>query len=491
MRWLRRILIGIALILATVFAVRAWDSQRGEPLAVWQTFVPTEMTTEQLKGANWAAYIAAEDAARAEVKAEVIDTLDPGTCALENRYCPRSPMFPGKFKQDWNRSTILEPAGPPVGAAVFLHGLTDAPYSLRHVAQAYQARGWVALLLRVPGHGTVPAGLTKVTTDQWRAATQLAMREAQKRVGPGKPIHLVGYSNGAALAVDHALLALADPALVKPDRLVLLSPAIGITGAARFAGLAGLPAIFPAFAKAAWLDLFPEYNPYKYNSFPVNAARQSFAMTVLIRDGMAARTADGTLKNMPPITAFQSVVDATITMPTLVTGLFNQLPANGSELVLFDMNRDAVFRPLLNTGAAPDLDALMGKGPRNYAYTLITNKGDARVVVAETTPAGATTATATPLGLEWPREIFSVGHIAIPFPLDDGLYGTEPNPADPQGIQLGALALRGERGVLVVPPSLLMRISANPFFPYMMQRIEAGIAPAATAAVTAAATPAP
>ena len=124
-------------------------------------------------------------------------------------------MFPGKFKQDWNRSTILTPAGTPVGAAVFLHGLTDAPYSLRHIARAYQARGWVAVLLRVPGHGTVPAGLTKVTTEQWRAATQLAMREARKRVGAGKPIHLVGYSNGAALAVDHALLALADPALIK------------------------------------------------------------------------------------------------------------------------------------------------------------------------------------------------------------------------------------------------------------------------------------
>ena len=482
MRWLRRILIGIALILATIFAVRAWDSQRGEPLAEWQTFVPTELSTEQLKTADWAAYVAAENAARAEVKAEVIDKQDPKTCSLDNRYCPRSPVFPGNMKEDWNRSTILEPAGPPVGAAVFLHGLTDAPYSLRHAARAYQARGWVALLIRLPGHGTVPAGLTKVTTDQWRGATQLAMREARKRVGAGKPIHMVGYSNGAALAVDHTLLALADPALIRPDRVVLMSPAIGITGAARFAGLAGLPAVFPAFAKAAWLDLFPEYNPYKYNSFPVNAARQSFAMTVLIRDGMAARTADGTLKTMPPIVAFQSVVDATITMPTLVTGLFNQLPANGSELVLFDMNRDRAFRPLLNTSAAPNLDTLMGKGPRAYAYTLITNKGDARVVVAETTPAGATSPVATPLGLEWPREIFSVGHIAIPFPLDDGLYGTIPNPADPQGIQLGSLALRGERGVLVVPPSLLMRISANPFFPYMMQRIEAGITPTATPA---------
>lgn len=481
MHWLHLILKALALIVLTIFAFRAWASQRGEPLAAWQTFVPTELSPEQLKTADWAAYIAAEDAARAEVQVKVIDKLDPQTCPLANRYCPRSPMFPGHFQQDWNRSTLLEPAQAPVGVAVFLHGLTDSPYSLRHIARAYQARGWLALLLRLPGHGTVPAGLTKVTTAQWRAATQLAVREASKRVGPGKPLHLVGYSNGAALAVDHTLQALADPALIKPDRLVLLSPEIGISGAARYAGLAGLPSIFPAFAKAAWLDLYPEYNPYKYNNFPVNAARQSFAMTELVRKGMAARSADGTLKNMPPIVAFQSVVDATITMPTLVTGLFNQLPANGSELVLFDMNRNRVNLSLLNTAAAPDLDKLMGKAPRNYAYTLITNKDNTRVVAAETTPAGTTKTDAVPLGLEWPQEMFSVGHIAIPFPLDDGLYGNIPNPADTQkSIQLGSLALRGERNALVVPPDLLMRVSANPFFPYMLQRIEAGIPTPAT-----------
>jgi hypothetical protein len=35
---------------------------------------------------------------------------------------------------------------------------------------------------------------------------------------------------------------------------------IGITRFARFAGLAALPAILPAFAKAAWLSVLPEFN---------------------------------------------------------------------------------------------------------------------------------------------------------------------------------------------------------------------------------------
>ena len=54
---------------------------------------------------------------------------------------------------------------------------------------------------------------------------------------------------------------------------------IGITRFARFAGLAGLPALLPAFANAAWLSNLPEFNPFKYNSFPVNGARQSYRLT--------------------------------------------------------------------------------------------------------------------------------------------------------------------------------------------------------------------
>ena len=48
---------------------------------------------------------------------------------------------------------------------VFLHGLTDSPYSLRHLAALYRDRGFIALGIRLPAHGTVPAALSKVTWD--------------------------------------------------------------------------------------------------------------------------------------------------------------------------------------------------------------------------------------------------------------------------------------------------------------------------------------
>ena len=109
------------------------------------------------------------------------------------------------------------------------------------------------MALRLPAHGTVPGALTDVDWEHWMAATRLAVREARRLAGPGKPLHIVGFSNGGALALKYALDALGDESLPRPDRLFLISPMIGITSFARFAGLAGLPAILPAFARAAWL----------------------------------------------------------------------------------------------------------------------------------------------------------------------------------------------------------------------------------------------
>ena len=124
-----------------------------------------------------------------------------------NRYFAGSPIYPGKFAQDWNRSYVMEPAGAPAGAVVLLHGLTDSPYSLRHIAQRYREDGYVAVAIRLPGHGTVPGGLAAVEWEQWTAATRLAVREARRLAGPSVPLHVIGFSNGGALAMKYALEA--------------------------------------------------------------------------------------------------------------------------------------------------------------------------------------------------------------------------------------------------------------------------------------------
>ena len=474
----------VAVILATVLAVRAWDAQRGPPLELWHTYVPHEMSAREISHADWTQYLAAEQRAVAEVRTEVTDKLEPAARNPANRYFAGSPIYPPAFAQDWNRSFVLEPSGPPIGAVVLLHGLTDTPYSVRTIAQRYVEHGFVAVGIRLPGHGTVPAGLTHIEWEQWVEATRLAVREAQRRAGPAVPLHVVGYSNGGALAMKYTLDALADRTLARPARVVLISPMIGITSMARFAGVVGWPAVFPAFAKAAWLDVTPEFNPFKYNSFPVNAARQSSLISRALQRQIMQAVKDGRMGELPPILTFQSVVDFTVSTRAIVDALYVNLPENGSELVLFDLNRSARFSAMFRARADNVLSNLLPSPPRKFRTTIVTSAGPGDdAVVARTLEAGATTEQVRALGLNYPRDVFSLAHIALPFAMDDALYGLQPTTKEDFGVNLGAMATRGERGTLILSIDALNRMSANPFYPYMMERIEAGIGgkPPATA----------
>jgi hypothetical protein len=76
-------------------------------------------------------------------------------------------------------------------------------------------------------------------------------------------------------------------------------------------------------------------------------------------------------------------------------------------------------------------------------------------------------------GLAWPADLFSLGHLAIPMPPDDPLYGLDP----PRGrYSLGRVVPRGESGALVLPLGGFARIRSNPFFPVIVDRIDAAVA---------------
>ena len=98
--------------------------------------MPVELSAEELDRDGWIEYLKAEATIFDDVRAEVTRKLPPEDRIPVNRYFDGSPIYPDSFPQDWNRSYVLEPDGPPRGAVVFLHGLTDSPYSLRHIADA-------------------------------------------------------------------------------------------------------------------------------------------------------------------------------------------------------------------------------------------------------------------------------------------------------------------------------------------------------------------
>lgn len=472
-KWAKRCFYFAIFILLGVVATRIYDIQRKPDLEPWHTFVPQEMQASEIDKATWNDYIAAEDRIFDAVRLNVTDKLDPSQQTPLNRYYAKSPLYPDHFSVNWNRSFILKPQGKPKGAVVLLHGLTDGPYSLHNIAENYQQHGYVAIGIRLPAHGTVPGALTDVEWQDWLAAARLAVREAKVLTQKNLPLHIVGFSNGGALALKYALDALDNPALEKPQRVILISPMIGITSFARFTGIAGWPAIFPAFAKAAWLGIVPEFNPFKYNSFPVNAARQSYALTQALQKQIQADSPRHKLDALPPVLTFQSVVDSTVSSRAVITALYDKLPANGSEVVLFDLNQAATVTPLIRASASGALPKMLSPAPRNYSVTVVSNiTAETTRTEARTVPARGVNENVEPLGIDYPADIFSLSHIALPFPLNDSLYGRYPEPRNQYGISLGTFAARGERSVLVVDLDTLMRVSSNPFFPYMIKRID-------------------
>ena len=201
---------------------------------------------------------------------------------------------------------------------------------------------------------------------------------------------------------------------------------IGVTEMARFAGFLGWPAVFPAFAKAAWLGIVPEFNPFKYNSFPVNGARQSSLLSNALQRQIAEHARTGRLAELPPVLTFQSVVDFTVSTRAIVNALYVHLPANGSELVLFDLNR---VRQVRSAVAQERRDRIVPAAARTATQL---PHGDPHQRVPgqpRGRRAGDGSGRQPPsrraaLDLLYPLDVFSLSHIALPFPVDDALYGT-------------------------------------------------------------------
>ena len=246
-------------------------------------------------------------------------------------------------------------------------------------------------------------------------------------------------------------------------------------GVSPFAGAARLVAAvgaIPYFARSRWMDVLPEYIPFKYDSFPAHAAQQTAELTGEIAAAVVDASKTGRIKELAPILAFVSLVDSTVETPATFDRLFAFLPENGSELVLFDMNRFEVMRPFLKRDYAKEVAALFANTSRPYRLALVTNAAETTrdAVVWVATPR-STRSEVSALGLAWPPQIFSLSHLAVPFRADDPLFGINPDMSVSYGLRLGLLAPRGERGVLSVSADQFMRLNCNPFFPYVEQRI--------------------
>ena len=438
--------------------------QRPE-LSVWHLADLDQEFTASTGLTDFQQYLQLEDRLFRQLDELVYAKVPVGRQHAVDRYSRGSLADPNRWSENWNRTFRLYSETPRAGI-LMLHGLSDSPYSMRALGQSLHRHGATVVGLRIPGHGTAPTGLVEIAWQDMAAAVRLAVRHLEEMSG-GMPIYVVGYSNGGALAMEYVLATLDDPSLPNLSGVILLSPEIGVSPAAALAVWQGRIGHALGLEKLAWNSLTPEYDPFKYGSFAVNAGDLAYLITQHLEQRLAELEEAGKLEELPPILAFQSAVDATVTTSALVANLFNRLPGAGHELVLFDINRRLELSALLRQDPRTELEPLLGKGGRPFALTLVTNAGDdTNRVVAQRRAGGDTRISRiTPVG-EWPLGVFSLSHVALPFAPTDPVYGGPEAAASP-GIQLGNLAPKGERNVLHVSGNDLLRLRWNPFFDYL------------------------
>jgi alpha-beta hydrolase superfamily lysophospholipase len=461
------------LLAAAVLGFAVLARAKHPDLRPWHRLSLAEEYHAGRKGApaSFAEYLALEDRLFAELHRRLLDDPAAADTYSLSRYRPGSAPYRLAFDTKYNRSYELAPAHPK-GAVLLVHGLTDSPYSMRGLAETFFAEGYHVVVLRLPGHGTIPSSLREVRWSDWYGAVVLAARHAAEVAGSEKPFLAGGYSTGAALLTLYSVRSIDDPSLPRPARLYLVSAAIGVS---KFAVLTNVLAGFsflPYFEKSKWLDVLPEYDPYKYNSFPVNAANQIYALTKQLRKELAAAEEHGHLDKMPAVTAFQSLVDATILASEVVNGLLMHLPRPDNEIVVFDVNRADSLEALIAPGPTADLSALNGAASVPFRLTIIGNrKGSSPDVAAFSRARGSSAVVEEDLPLAWPKGVLSLGHVALPFPIDDPVYGLTPAEGEGPAFKLGALSARGEAGAMIVPLDTLARLRSNPFFDVVRMKV--------------------
>jgi alpha-beta hydrolase superfamily lysophospholipase len=446
-----------------IYFVRAFDSRNKPDIGPeHRVEFEHEFDASQEAVTDWSAYMALENKLAEELSRNILASKRADS--LVDRYAASSITNPGNYDGNWNRSHEIT-ATSPRGVAVLLHGLTDSPYSMHSTAEVLVAAGYSVVVPRMPGHGFAVGALLQVRWEDWAAAVRIAVRHAAQQDGANQALLLVGYSNGGLLAVDYALRCEQYEGLACPDKLVLMSPSIAVSPLAAITGLHRAVSWLAFFEKFQWQSVLPEIDPFKFTSFPKRAAWETYKL-----QGGAHKLLGQpeVISRLPPILTFQSAVDNTVSARAIVSLLYNRLPKNGSDLVVYDINSSSTMLTLMKGKPVNPAAYFRSMVPLNFDVTVLHNhESSGRAIDTMTLVAGATEAVIEETDLKWPEGIFSLSHIALPFPADDVVYGDGSglSQAD-RRVAFGALAPRGERTVMRLNADYFLRMRYNPFFDF-------------------------
>ena len=175
-------------------------------------------------------------------------------------------------------------------------------------------------------------------------------------------------------------------------------------------------------------------------------------------------SATGGCRSCRAVVAWQSVVDSTVGSVGVADRLFARLRDPKHRLVIFDLNRMPEFRGVARPAARALIERLE-RGQRGYTLDIVSNADatGARIGVVRLAPDGGREVRDT--ALDWPGSLVSLGHVALPFPPDDPVYGFVPGSGRDGIPSIGSWLLRGESGAITLSLGSLTRLRSNPFWP--------------------------
>lgn len=464
----RRSLKGFTVLLL----VSAMQGCTSMPLEPWHTEELTEEFSHDASGQvqSFNDYLQLEERLFEQQDRLIYARTEAGPEQALNRYSSGSNADPRKYETNLNRSFEL-PADHPRGGVLLLHGMSDSPYMMRALGTRLQEDGYWVVGMRMPGHGTVPSGLRYIKHRDMTAAVQIGMAHLDKQVN-GKPLHMIGYSNGAPLAIEFTLDALDSKSTRVPASLVLISPALGIHPAAGMAHFLDSLSFLPGLDSWSYTEIEPEFDPFKYNSFATNAADVVHHLTRTVARRVKQRAGTKPDIVLPPVLVFKSTVDATVSTDAVIDNLLDHLKPYRHELVLFDINRHAaVTSQMLIEDPAPFTNRVLKAADSPFSVTLVTNENvqSIQVVSKYFAPFSSAPAQTGVLGTAWPPGVISLSHVALPVSPDDPVYGQH-HPGKEGFIFLGKVAIQGERGLLKISTDWMVRLRYNPFYDYLEGR---------------------
>jgi len=465
------LLVGVV-ALAIVLGFTLYAVTMLPPLHPWHLERLTEEFSALRHGdLDFAGYLQREESLFAEYRDKVAGWNQHDESYLFSRFNPASPVSRLVDGAPYNRSFRLAQTQPK-GQALLIHGLTDSPYSMKAMADSLHARGFDVTVLRLPGHGTLPSMMVEMSHRDWTAAVRIAARDVAARVAPGQPFYIGGYSTGGTLALQYALDGLTDPSLRRPDHVLLVSPAIELTRVAALASIIDFLSIvpIPLLEKVRWQDVNSEFDPYKFNSFPVNASRQVNRATRALQASLLRARETGRIKQLPPVVTWQSVVDSTVGSLGVAERLYGHLDGAGHRLVLFDVNRHRYLASIQRPQAGELIERLI-RQPRRYTLDIVGNTSpeETSVGIRRVAPDGSETRHESRLA--WPNNLVSLGHVALPFPPNDPVYGFIPGSGHNGIPSIGSWLLRGENGAVTIALGSLTRLRSNPFWALINEEV--------------------